>query len=63
MTVLTLRDNRRGRWPLPRRAAAFWREPKGVRAEPGKQKPRSCRAQEISLKQCPEKMSGRKRLA
>jgi hypothetical protein len=32
---------------LPKRVAALWEEPDGVRAEPGK-KPRSCRTQELA---------------
>src|SRR6266480_4479296 len=41
----------------------YRREPNGVRAEPGKQKTRSCRTQELARSSAQEKMSGGKRVA
>jgi hypothetical protein len=34
--------------PLPKRVAALWEQPKGVRAGPGKQKPGGCWTQELA---------------
>jgi hypothetical protein len=33
---------------LPKRGAAFWEETQWCKGEPGKQRPRSCRTQELA---------------
>jgi hypothetical protein len=45
---------------LPKRESAFWEGTQGVRAEPRKQRTRSCRAQELARSSAQE-MCGAKR--